>query len=63
MCIIIYSFICLFIYVLNYSFCPIQKMSTLIFGLDLAVVNNFKPSVMKALIQPRTDINEVDRVS
>ena len=63
MCIIIYSSIYLFINVLNYGFCPLQKMSTLIFGLDLAVVNDFKLSVVKALIQPRTDIDEVDRVS
>ena len=32
-------------------------------GLDLAIDTDYKPSVVKALIQPRMDINEVDSVS
>ena len=32
-------------------------------GLDLAVANDYNPSVVKALIQPRKDIDEVDSVS
>ena len=32
-------------------------------GLDLAIDIDYKPLAMKALILPRTDIDEVDSVS
>ena len=32
-------------------------------GLDLAVANDNNPSVVKALIQPRKNIDEIDSVS
>ena len=38
-------------------------MSTVMLGLDLVIDNDHKPSVVKALIQPRTDVNETDSVS
>ena len=38
-------------------------MSAIIHGLDLAIDHDYKPSVVKALIQSRMDVNEVDSVS
>ena len=38
-------------------------MSAVMLGLDLAVSNDTNPSVVKALIQPKKDIDEVDSVS
>ena len=38
-------------------------MSAIILGLDLAIDTDYKPSVVKTLIQPKMDINEVDSVS
>ena len=38
-------------------------MSTMILGLDLAFDDDYKPSVVKTLLQSRTSVNEVDIVS
>ena len=38
-------------------------MSTTMRGLDLAIDSDYKPSAMKELILPKTDIDEFDSVS
>ena len=38
-------------------------MSTTMRGLDLAIDSGYKPLAMKAVILPRTDIDEIDSVS